>query len=386
MHSGEPSSGSPARADGPYRVMIVDDSAVIRGLLTRYLEADSMIAVVSSVSNGALALSALSRHPVDVVVLDIEMPVMDGLTALPKILEIRPETQVVICSILTRKNAEVSLRALRNGAADYVTKPRTGSELSSADGFKRELTEKVKALGAAARGNKKATVPRPERTAARERGEVFKRPLEGVKAREIVLRKTPIARPEIIAIGSSTGGPQALFEVLRHLAGEMKPPILVTQHMPATFTTLLAEHIARVTGQACSEAKDGEPIRPGKIYVAPGNFHMVVKKTATANVIRLNQEEPENFCRPSVDPMLRSMAEIYGSRLLVLMLTGMGSDGQLGAEVVTQAGGAVIAQDEATSVVWGMPGSVATTGLCSAVLPLNEIGPYVDKLVMRSAA
>ncbi len=386
MHSGEPSSGSPARADGPYRVMIVDDSAVIRGLLTRYLEADSMISVVSSVSNGALALSALSRHPIDVVVLDIEMPVMDGLTALPKILEIRPDVQVIICSILTRKNAEVSLRALRNGAADYVTKPRTGSELSSAEDFKRELTEKVKALGAATRGNKKATLPRPERTPARERGEVFKRPLAGVKTREIVLRKAPIVRPEIIAIGSSTGGPQALFEILRHLAGEAKPPILVTQHMPATFTTLLAEHIARVTGQACSEAKDGEPIRPGKIYIAPGNFHMVVEKTATANVIRLTQGEPENFCRPSVDPMLRSMAEIYGSRLLVLMLTGMGSDGQQGAEVVTQAGGAVIAQDEATSVVWGMPGSVATNGLCSAVLPLNEIGPYVDKLVMRPAA
>jgi two-component system chemotaxis response regulator CheB len=368
--------------------MIVDDSAVIRGLLTRYLEADSLVAVVSSVSNGSLAVSALSRHDVDVVVLDIEMPVMDGLTALPKLLEVKPSVQIVICSILTRKNAEVSLRALRNGAADYVTKPRTGSELSSAAEFQRELIEKVKALGAAARGNKKASLP--DIGKARVSDKARRVPLKGTlfpkQASEIVLRQAPIARPEVIAIGSSTGGPQALFEILRHFTGDTRPPILITQHMPATFTTLLAEHIARVTGQPCSEAKDGEPVLAGRIYIAPGNFHMTVEKSGSGALIRVTQEEPENFCRPSVDPMLRSMAEVYGSRLLVLILTGMGSDGQRGAEVVTQSGGSIIAQDEASSVVWGMPGSVATRGLCSAVLPLNEMGSYVHNLIMRSAA
>lgn len=408
-------------ADEPLRVMIVDDSSVVRGLLTRLLERQPDIKVVSSVSDGQMAVNALRRYDIDVVILDIEMPRMDGLTALPMLLDAKPNTQVIVASTLTEKNAEIAIQALERGAADYLTKPTSAHGWGSMEVFSRQLVEKVIALGYANRDHPRPASPslprrrvapspeyrpstrpadreyrpsvrpgRPkvrvvERT-ARDTGDEAAYPLTRPAPKEIVLRAAAKVRPEIIAIGSSTGGPQALFEILRHLAGEAKPPILVTQHMPATFTTLLAEHIARVTGQACSEAKDGEPIRPGKIYIAPGNFHMVVEKTATANVIRLTQGEPENFCRPSVDPMLRSMAEIYGSRLLVLMLTGMGSDGQQGAEVVTQAGGAVIAQDEATSVVWGMPGSVATNGLCSAVLPLNEIGPYVDKLVMRPAA
>jgi two-component system chemotaxis response regulator CheB len=204
--------------------------------------------------------------------------------------------------------------------------------------------------------------------------------------RPIVLRKPSAALPRIIAIGSSTGGPQALLEVLRDMAASVKLPILITQHMPATFTTLLAEHIERATGVPCAEGKDGETITGGRIYLAPGNFHMMVERAGAGSVIRLNQNPPENFCRPSVDPMLRSMAPLYGASLLTIILTGMGSDGQKGAAEVVQAGGTVIAQDEATSVVWGMPGAVATSGLCSAVLPIKEIGPSVRKLVMRSAA
>lgn len=369
--------GTDDSAGDPYRVMVVDDSAVIRGLLTRALEKDPLVQVVASVGNGEAAIKALERHDIDVIILDIEMPVMDGLTALPKLLATKPNVQIIMASTLTRKNAEVSLRALQAGAADYLPKPTSTSELTGADAFRRELLEKVRALAAAARPMRPASARSESRAA----------PAPVVRAaRPISLRKPSLALPRLIAIGSSTGGPQALLEVLRDMAGSVKLPILVTQHMPATFTTLLAEHIGRATGVPCAEAKDGEAIAAGRIYLAPGNFHMVVERSGAGSVIRLNQDAPENFCRPSVDPMLRSLAAAYGAGLLTIILTGMGCDGQKGAREVVDAGGTVIAQDEATSVVWGMPGAVATSGLCSAVLPLKEIGPSVRKFVMRSAA
>lgn len=370
--------GAEGNVGDPYRVMVVDDSAVIRGLLTRALENDPVIRVAASVGNGEAALKALERHDVDVIILDIEMPVMDGLTALPKLLAAKPGVQVIMASTLTRKNAEVSLRALQAGAADYIPKPSSTSELTGADAFRRELVEKVKVLAKAARPSRPAT-PRTANGAPAMAPAL--RP-----SRPIVLRKPSSVLPRIIAIGSSTGGPQALLEVLRDMAVGVKLPIIITQHMPATFTTLLAEHIERATGVRCAEGRDGEPVTAGRIYLAPGNFHMTLEGTAAGGVIRLNQNPPENFCRPSVDPMLRSLAPIYGAAVLTVILTGMGSDGRKGAAEIVAAGGTVIAQDEATSVVWGMPGAVATTGLCAAVLPLKEIGPSVRKLVMRSAA
>jgi len=373
--------GTDGSAGEPYRVMVVDDSAVIRGLLTRSLEKDPAVRVIASVSNGELAIKALERHDVEVVILDIEMPVMDGLTALPKLLAAQPGLQVIMASTLTRKNAEVSLRALQAGAADYIPKPSSSSELTSADVFQRELLDKVKALAKASRPNRPATM-RPRNLDSR----MPVAPANLAPKRTITLRKASAALPRIIAIGSSTGGPQALLEVLRDIAARVKLPILITQHMPATFTTLLAEHIERATGVPCAEGKDGEVVHAGRIYLAPGNYHMIVESQGASTVVRLNQNPPENFCRPSVDPMLRSLARIYGSSLLTIILTGMGSDGQKGAMEVVEAGGTVIAQDEATSVVWGMPGAVATSGLCSAVLPIQEIGPSVRKLVMRSAA
>jgi two-component system chemotaxis response regulator CheB len=371
--------GTDGNAGDPYRVMVVDDSAVIRGLLTRALEKDPTIKVAASVGNGEAAIKALERHDIDVVILDIEMPVMDGLTALPKLLAAKPGIQIIMASTLTRKNAEVSLRALQAGAADYLPKPTSTSELTGADAFRRELLEKVKALAKAARPARPATSRAVGQKAAA--AAVARSPV-----RPIILRKASAALPRIIAIGSSTGGPQALLEVLRDMAASVKLPILITQHMPATFTTLLAEHIERATGVPCAEGRDGEAVSAGRIYLAPGNYHMTVERAAVGSVIRLNQDQPENFCRPSVDPMLRSLAPVYGSALLTLILTGMGTDGQKGAVEVVAAGGTVIAQDEATSVVWGMPGAVATSGLCSAVLPIREIGPSVRKLVMRSAA
>ena len=371
--------------DDPFRVMVVDDSAVIRGLFTRFLEADPTISVIASVANGQMALGQLDRHDVEIIVLDIEMPVMDGMTALPLLLAKKPGVRILMASTLTRKNADVSLRALSMGAADYVAKPSSTSEIHSTDNFKRELTEKVKAIAAAGRAGLRRA-PRPASAGPAGRSA----PTKPVPARSgsgsIVLRRGLTHAPDVIAVGSSTGGPKALFKLFGDLGEHVHQPILITQHMPATFTSLLAGHISRASSMPCNEAEDGETIVPGRIYLAPGDYHMIAESGDSRKVLRLTKGEPENYCRPSADPMLRSLAALYGPRLLVIMLTGMGSDGHKGAEAVVAAGGSVIAQDEDSSVVWGMPGAVATAGLCSAVLPLSDIAPYVRKLVVRSAA
>jgi two-component system chemotaxis response regulator CheB len=365
----------------PVRVMVVDDSAVIRGLISKALETDPGVKVVSTASNGQMAVEVASRSNVEVAVLDIEMPVMDGITALPKLLAARPGLQVVMASTLTRKNADISLKALAAGAADYVAKP-SSSELVSAEDFKRELTAKVKALGQAYRRKHPESATAAPTVARRS----FVPAVPAGPPAPIKLRAEATIQPEILAIGSSTGGPQALFKVLGGLGGRSDLPILVTQHMPATFTAILAEHIAQASRIPTAEARDGEPVLGGRIYVAPGDIHMTVAVEDGKKLIRLMKSAPENFCRPAVDPMLRSVAAAYGARSMVLILTGMGSDGQKGAAAVVAAGGSVVAQDEATSVVWGMPGAVAKTGLCSAVLPLPEIAPYLRRLAMRSAA
>jgi two-component system chemotaxis response regulator CheB len=377
-------TGSDA-ADQRYRVMLVDDSAVIRGLLTRALENDDQVRVVCSASNGAMALRALERNDVEVVVLDIEMPEMDGLTALPLMLKADPALKVIMASTLTRKNAEVSLRALDLGASDYLAKPTSTAELNSATEFKRQLIEKIKALGAVRRRQTGGAVPPARRLAAGAPPAAVRKPTGGTP---FTLRAGPAVAPmpEVIAIGSSTGGPQALMKVLGDLKGALGQPILITQHMPATFTTILAEHIARASGIKCAEAQDGEPIVGGRIYLAPGDYHMLVEGASPKRTIRLNQGPPENFCRPAVDPMMRSIVRSYGGRVLAVILTGMGADGRAGCEEVVKAGGTVVAQDEASSVVWGMPGAVATAGLCTAVMPVGEIGSYLRRIAARTAA
>ncbi|MDR3440766.1 chemotaxis response regulator protein-glutamate methylesterase [Telmatospirillum sp.] len=385
----EPSTSRPATSVSsadPFRVMVVDDSAVVRGLITRMLEEDTGFSVVASVGNGQMAVSALDRHDVEVVILDIEMPVMDGLTALPKLLKIDPELQVIMASTLTLKNADVSLRALEAGAADYIPKPTSSREISGGQDFKHELIGKVRALGMARRRMSRrgprpgvsVSTSTPVPAAARVPAPLY--PHSG----PLTLRPVPTEAPDVIAIGSSTGGPQALFSVLGAIkVGSLRQPILITQHMPPTFTTILAEHISRISGWAAAEGKDGEIIQGNRIYIAPGDFHMVVETRGTDKVIRLNKNPPENFCRPSVDPMLRSIASAWGRRVLTVILTGMGSDGLKGGQVVVGAGGTVIAQDEASSVVWGMPGAVATAGICSAVLPLPEVSQYILRLASR---
>ncbi len=372
----EPSATGSAAAN-PIRVMIVDDSAVIRGLLTRTLESDPDIAVVASVGNGQTAVSALGRADTDVVVLDIEMPVMDGLTALPKLLAVSPDIKIIVASTLTQKNAQISLKALSAGASDYVAKP-SSAQLNAAADFKRELVDKVKALGQARR-----TRRRNNPTTAKASADLPFRPVAGSRPTgpaPIVLRPPSNMAPAVIAIGSSTGGPQALFTVLGGLPANLTLPILITQHMPPTFTTILAQHIARTTNRPAAEAVDGEPVRPGRIYLAPGDFHMRVEASGTDRVLRLSKDAPENFCRPAVDPMLRSLATVYGPSVLSVILTGMGSDGAKGGAAIVAAGGTVVAQDESTSVVWGMPGAAATAGICSAILSLSDIAPHIARL------
>lgn len=369
-----------ATGSTPIRVLVVDDSHIIRGLLTRSLDSDPGIKVVASASNGKAAIDQVAKTEIDVVVLDIEMPIMDGMTALPQLLAARPGIQVIMASTLTLKGASISMKALSKGAADYVPKPSSTGEINSAEDFKRDLISKVKSWGAVARrrrGSAARQGAEPTGTAAARRF-----PAGPVKLRDV----PTLFRPDCIAIGSSTGGPQALFKVFQMMGKVTNLPVFVTQHMPATFTTILAEHLGQASGMPAAEAKDGEPVTPGRIYVAPGDFHMTVTIEGGRKILRLDKNPPENFCRPSVDPMLRSLAKAYNGKVLTVILTGMGQDGLKGGQELSAAGGVIAAQDEATSVVWGMPGAVASAGLCSAVLPLSDVGPYVRKAISRMAA
>ena len=393
--SGSSRFSAPPPSSDRVRVMVVDDSAVVRGLITRMLEEDPAFVVAASVGNGQMAISALERHDIEVVVLDIEMPVMDGLTALPKLLKVDPDLQIIMASTLTLKNADISMRALEAGAADYIPKPTSSRELSGGLDFKHELLGKVRALAARRRRKKGGLRPIPSAPAyaAPSAGAapspaappaLATRPNFGRGTGPITLRQAAHEIPEVIAIGSSTGGPQALFSVFGAIkAGTVHQPILITQHMPPTFTTILAEHISRVSGWKAAEAQDGEIITSNRIYVAPGDFHMLVEVKGGDKVVRITKDPPENFCRPSVDPMLRSISAAWGRRVLAVILTGMGSDGAKGGQVVVDNGGTVIAQDEASSVVWGMPGAAAGAGICSAILPLSEIPQYISRQAAR---
>jgi two-component system chemotaxis response regulator CheB len=376
--SGPTGTAAIASSEPVCRVMVVDDSLVIRRAIARIFEQAAGFKVVATASNGHMAISALEREPADVVVLDIEMPVMDGLTAIPLLKAVDPAVQIIMASTLTHRNAEISLRALALGATDYVSKPSTEKELN-ADTFNRELLEKARALGAIARsrGVRRAVMPSAPVEEAKPAPALPK------PHKAIALRRDPIMQPQIIAIGTSTGGPQALFEVIKKMGSGLPQPVVVTQHMPPSFTAVLAEHIARQCSVPCTEAVDNEPLKPGHYYIAPGDFHMLIARHPQGGVVNLVKTPAENYCRPAVDPMLRSLVETYGKRVMVVMLTGMGYDGCKGSEVVVNAGGAIIAQDEATSVVWGMPGAVAMAGLCSAVLPLGEIGTAVRRLALK---
>jgi two-component system chemotaxis response regulator CheB len=369
------------RSLAPCRVLVVDDSAVVRGLLTRILRASDNCEVVASAGNGENAINTLRRHEVDVILLDIEMPVMDGLTAIPLLLAERPSVKIIMVSTLTTRNAESAMEAMRLGAHDYIAKPSSNRELSGGSDFAGDLIRKVCGLA--------ATVRRPGGNAANAANvrarprpvDLGAAPLNALRqAKNIVLRDTPIVTPSAIAIGSSTGGPKALTEMFANVDRSIAQPIFITQHMPPTFTAMLAQHLTKASGRTCCEGVHGMPVVPGNIYLAPGGFHMTVEGSAIAAKIALNQDPPENFCRPAVDPMLCGIAKVYGSRVLIVILTGMGSDGQHGCKAFAANGATIIAQDEASSTVWGMPGAVATAGLCNEILPLSQIGRRISEI------
>jgi two-component system, chemotaxis family, protein-glutamate methylesterase/glutaminase len=362
----------------PIRVMLVDDSAVIRGLMGRWIKEDPGISVVGTAGNGLLAINQLERCNPEVIVLDIEMPEMDGLTALPLLLKASPKLKIIMASTLTLRNADISFKALTAGAVDYLPKPTSMRDGTASADYQRNLLEKIKVWGQTARGGPRA---RPASAAAVAAGAKSEAPRAGALygGAPVVLRKISNTMPRVLAIGSSTGGPQALFTFFGQVRDRIKLPILLTQHMPPNFTTILAEHLKKIAGIACAEAIDGEPLLGGRVYVAPGDWHMTVRDEDGKKVVRLDQKAPENFCRPAVDPMFRSLAETFGAGVLAVVLTGMGHDGLNGGKAIIQAGGSVIAQDEASSVVWGMPGAVATNGLCASVLPIDQIGSAVER-------
>jgi two-component system chemotaxis response regulator CheB len=285
-----------------------------------------------------------------VVLLDVEMPLMDGLTALPKILALSPRSAVIMASAVTKKHAGLSFRALQLGAVDYVPKPDAMAGPDALPAFLAELKAKIRAH---------ARKPSPIAVAA---------------PRPTGLKKL---RPAAIAIASSTGGPPALLKIFGQLKGAITTPVFITQHMPATFTAMLAEQLGAASGAPAFEAADGMTVAPGRIYVAPGGRHMLVERKVGQVAIRLSDGEEENFVRPAADPMLRSLAKAYGPGLLGLVLTGMGRDGASGCEAVVEAGGNFFVQDEASSVVWGMPGAAHRTGKAMAQLQLSGIAPYL---------
>ena len=360
------------------RVMIVDDAVVVRGLFGRWVEAEPDLEVVASLRTGRDAVNQLERVEPDVVLLDVDMPELDGISALPLLLEKRPDLVVIMASTLTRRNAEISLRALSLGAADYIPKPASNRDVTGSAEFRRELIEKVRHLGARAKRLLQPVVR--SRGADEALPQQFK-PRPGQPAQPIALRPMPLTPPRVLVIGSSTGGPQALNALAGHIEGVLdRAPVLITQHMPPTFTTIMAEHLARIANRPVHEGREGEEIKSGTVYIAPGGRHMSVKRRDSAAVIALDDGPPVNFCKPAVDPLFSSAAEVWHNGVLGVVLTGMGSDGLRGAQDIVAAGGHILAQDEATSVVWGMPGQVAHAGVCSAVLPLNEIAPRLARL------
>jgi two-component system chemotaxis response regulator CheB len=345
--------------------MLVDDSATVRAILRRLLDAEPGIRVVHQAGDGRAALAALGTARPDVVLLDLEMPVMDGMTALPLILKGAPQAAVIVASALTQRGAKEAIAALAAGAADYVPKPQ-GSAGGAADPvFKAELVAKIRGW---------ARMKRQEKSAPPARLPVaVRRPA-----------LPPKFRPALVAIGCSTGGPQALAALVKRLP-RLPVPVVLVQHMPAGFTTMLAQHLDRLGPNRCAEATEGEPLDPGRIHLAPGDRHLLVEAAGGGLRARLTSGPPENFCRPAVDPMLRAAVGAVGGRLLAVILTGMGHDGLEGCRAVAAAGGVVIAQDEASSVVWGMPGAVARAGLAGLLAPPEALAERIASLAAERA-
>ena len=359
--------------------MVVDDSVVIRGLISRWIASEPDMVVAASLRTGLDAVNQLERVNPDVAVLDIEMPELDGISALPQLLAKKRNLIIIMASTLTRRNAEISFKALSLGASDYIPKPESTREAAAAEIFHHDLIQKIRNLGAKVRRTAPATSFAPALDRARE---PLTRPMPSPVAQPPLMRRAfSTHAPRVLLIGSSTGGPQALMALVTELGPVIdRFPVLITQHMPPTFTTILAEHLARSSHRPAHEAVDGEIVKAGRIYLAPGGRHMRVVRHGAEAAIALDDGPPVNFCKPAVDPLFTSAIDVWQSGVLAVVLTGMGSDGMRGGKEIVAAGGSVIAQDEASSVVWGMPGAAANAGICAAILPLNQIAPKLVRV------
>lgn len=353
------------------RVLVVDDSAVIRRLVTSALSEDPDIDVIGTAANGRIALAKIAQLRPDAVTLDIEMPELDGLGTLAELRRTDPRLPVVMFSTLTEKGALTTLEALSLGASDYVTKPaNVGSIAESFASVREQLVPKLKALCAS--GGRSALLTRRADTRAVPVAVPPGAPVTGER------RTTPL---EAVVLGCSTGGPDALASVLAALPGDLPVPILVVQHMPPLFTTIFAQRLDNGSALRVAEATPGAVAAPGTVLIAPGDHHMTLRRSAAGVTVRLDQGPQENFCRPAVDPLFRSAAEVYGGDVLAVVLTGMGQDGAAGCKVLKDRGASVLVQDEQTSVVWGMPGAVAAAGLADQVLPLDQVAGAVTAAV-----
>ncbi len=356
--------------------MIVDDAVVVRGLMARWIQESGGIEVASTHRSGVEAVAAIERVNPDVVLLDIEMPDMDGLTALPLLLKKVPDAVVIVVSTLTTRNADISLKCLALGAVDYIAKPSSNRDVTFSVDFRREVVGKVKALGARRRQRPSPLAPGPRGDAALPAIETTRAP-----STEILLRPMVRVRPTMVLIGASTGGPNAITDLLRQTRPALqRMPFVITQHMPAMFTAMFAEHLRRTLTIDAAEAQHGEPIEAGRVYIAPGGRHLQVDRGPRGLQAKIDDGAPVNFCKPAVDITFQSGAKAVGGQALGVVLTGMGSDGLQGASDLIAAGGNVIAQDEATSIVWGMPGAVARRNLCAAVEPIPKLAHIINIL------
>lgn len=345
--------------------MTVDDSVVARLVVAESLRGEPDLVLAGFAQNGSAALDKLTELDPDVIVLDVEMPVMDGLETLTELRRRGIRVPVIMFSTLTGKGAATTVEALTRGASDYVQKPSATSTAESVAVLKAELLPKLRALA--------PRVEQPVPVATRQQAAVRERPRAGVA--------TQARRPELVVIGISTGGPNALSEMLPGLAADLPVPVLIVQHMPPMFTTMLAGRLDARCPLPVAEAAGGELLLPSRVWVAPGGRHLVVQRTPAGVVLGTHEGEPENSCRPAVDVLFRSAAEVFRGAVLAVVMTGMGRDGFAGSAVLKSQGAQVLAQDQDSSVVWGMPRFVAENGLADAVLPLDRIAEEINRRV-----
>ena len=406
-------------ADRKIRVMLVDDSAVVRGLLSRWLSAEENVEVVARCHNGLHAVREIADVQPNLVVLDIEMPEMDGLEALPHLLKACPGVRILIASSLSSKNAEISLTALEKGAHEYIAKPSSNSGLSTSNEFRVDLITRINALcvglggqakmlterakpsapkpfssnlsKAEAPSNKETSKPSakkvvssPAIASGREKLNALRTVQDKICPGELVPFKK--GKPEIVCIGSSTGGPRALQQVLQDASDALSDiPVVLTQHMPKSFTTVFAKHLDKACKLTVKEAEEGDILKPGHVYVAPGNQHLVFAKSGGVTKVVLDDGPLVNFCKPAVDIMFSSISKVYGDKVLSVILTGMGKDGVLGGREIIENGGNVLVQDEQSSIVWGMPGAAYKAGIATAQFPLDTIGAKIAKIVREGS-